>query len=449
MPDLANLSISDSVTVSHCPSLKSLSATDPPAQSLVKTLGVDCDSDQRMGFATPAKWRERNWGFQRLAAHCLSFAEQRNWPNVLFAHHFVYPGEEVLCSVRGCQGIYHGVCVKERPGNMKKFTCPQHACFICKQRFCRQRLRWRCVCCPIASHDKCTAWPEKVMHLIGQPRRAVCWRHSTDWRQERKHAVSASNIESFIRNSKDLACSISNMFKYKENNYAPVIDFSSTFRRYSFTLPLPYTDEEFKIDLTWKHTGEQYRATFHNTLIRRNLYLVKKKRDDVDDDVGCRGCTSTCSLDCVCRYLIIFHSYASTLAHIFIAVGSCISCSKACHCSENCTNRPFLKEKKIRIVKTAHCGWGAEAAESVKKGEFIIEASGGGETRVGVFAARSIEVGEPLTYDYRFVQFGPEVKCCCGAPNCQGYLGTKKKICKVLSWGKKRKRTTACMAILG
>lgn len=52
MPDLANLSISDSVTVTHCPNLKSLSATDPPDQSLVKTLGVDCDSDQRMGFAT-------------------------------------------------------------------------------------------------------------------------------------------------------------------------------------------------------------------------------------------------------------------------------------------------------------------------------------------------------------------------------------------------------------
>lgn len=30
---------------------------------------------------------------------------------------------------------------------------------------------------------------------------------------------------SFIRNSEDLASSISNMFNYKESNYAPVIDF--------------------------------------------------------------------------------------------------------------------------------------------------------------------------------------------------------------------------------
>lgn len=32
-----------------------------------------------------------------------------------------------------------------------------------------------------------------------------------------------------------------------------------------------------------------------------------------------------------------------------------------------------------------------------------------GETRVGVFAARSIEVGEPLTYDYRYVKVWSKV----------------------------------------
>ncbi|EYU37135.1 hypothetical protein MIMGU_mgv1a0047192mg, partial [Erythranthe guttata] len=76
-----------------------------------------------------------------------------------------------------------------------------------------------------------------------------------------------------------------------------------------------------------------------------------------------------------------------------------------------------------------------------------------GETRVGVFASKAIEVGEPLTYDYRFIQFGPEVECRCGAANCNGYLGTKRKIIfgpkskrkmEVLefSWGPKRQRTS-------
>lgn len=34
------------------------------------------------------------------------------------------------------------------------------------------------------------------------------------------------------------------------------------------------------------------------------MYLVKKKRDDVDADVGCTNCngSSMCLEDCVCRY---------------------------------------------------------------------------------------------------------------------------------------------------
>ncbi|KAL8127823.1 hypothetical protein AgCh_014666 [Apium graveolens] len=46
-----------------------------------------------------------------------------------------------------------------------------------------------------------------------------------------------------------------------------------------------------------------------------------------------------------------------------------------------------------------------------------------GETRIGIFAAQSIQAGEPLTYDYKFIQYGSEVKCQCGAPNCCGSLG--------------------------
>lgn len=42
------------------------------------------------------------------------------------------------------------------------------------------------------------------------------------------------------------------------------------------------------------------------------------------------------------------------------------------------------------------------------------------------------------------------MECCCGSQNCQGYLGTKKKIPKLeVCWGSKRRRTAAaCVAIL-
>ncbi|XVF47855.1 hypothetical protein PTKIN_Ptkin03bG0143900 [Pterospermum kingtungense] len=196
--------------------------------------------------------------------------------------------------------------------------------------------------------------------------------------------------------------------------------------------------------------------------MKLDVYLVKKKRNDVEDDIGCKSCSSTCFEDCVCRV-------------------QCISCSKACRCPETCTNRPFRKEKKIRVVKTELCGWGVEAAEPIKKGDFIIEYIGevindaqceqrlwdmkykgvknfymceirkdftidatfkgntsrflnhscdpncvlekqvDGETRVGVFAARSIEVGEPLTYDYRYAccQYClHSLNCCCFCVSC-------------------------------
>jgi len=236
-------------------------------------------------------------------------------------------------------------------------------------------------------------------------------------------------------------------------------------------LPLPYVNEDFDIDSTIRDFAEAVYKPPPYTSIRRNVYLIKKKRIGVRADTGCTNCRaeSTCKEDCECR-------------------GLSISCSKNCRCSDLCTNRPFRKDKKIKIVKTERCGWGAVALEPLEKGDFVIEYVGEviddaicerrlwdirdrgdknfymceiskdftidatfkgnasrflnhscepncklekwqveGETRVGVFASRSIKVGEPLTYDYRFVHFGEKVECHCEAPNCQGYLGNQIK----------------------
>ncbi|WCJ30169.1 Histone-lysine N-methyltransferase ASHR3 [Euphorbia peplus] len=381
----------------------------------------------------------------------------------LVCHSFIYPDEGISCSVRTCERVYHLVCAKKHfhVSSTRKFKCPQHACFRCSQKF-----DWRCVRCTIASHYKCSPWPNKVIHFIDQPRRAVCWRHETNWRLDKKHMDRTSDIE-------------------------------EVFGR----LPIPYIDEEFKIDLTWKDLMVNKLEPPPYVHIRRNVYLVKKKRGGGDIDVGCTNCSSTCCEDCMCRV-------------------QCISCSRACHCPDSCTNRPFRREKKIKIVKTQLCGWGVEAVEPINKGDFIIEYTGEvindalceqrlwdmkykgvknfymceigkdftidatfkgnasrflnhscdpncimekwqveGETRVGLFAYRSITVGEPLTYDYRFVQFGSEVKCQCGASNCHGYLGNKRKIVKLLNicWGTKRRRastpkrrrlSTPCLAVV-
>uniref|UniRef100_A0A0D9YUU6 Histone-lysine N-methyltransferase n=1 Tax=Oryza glumipatula TaxID=40148 RepID=A0A0D9YUU6_9ORYZ len=206
-------------------------------------------------------------------------------------------------------------------------------------------------------------------------------------------------------------------------------------------LPVPYVNEDFKIDSTIRDFTAAVCKPPHFTFIRRSILK-----------------------------------------------GLYMSCSKNCHCSDMCTNKPFRKDKKIKAVKTKRCGWGAISLEPLEKGDFIIEYVGevindatceqrlwdmkrrgdknfymceiskdftidatfkgntsrflnhscdpncklekwqvDGETRVGVFASRSIQVGEHLTYDYRFVHFGEKVKCYCGAQNCQGYLGNQIK----------------------
>ncbi|XP_061341181.1 histone-lysine N-methyltransferase ASHR3 [Gastrolobium bilobum] len=454
MPDLGNLSLSATLALSHCSNIKPSDVTDSaPVKTRPNGYGSDNGSEARIlkrsrGSLDRVKTRPNDKGLEDRVKDPFSLPFLVGAPKMSecsFCHHFIYPGEELLCSVRGCDACYHTECAKEAVGvsNLKKFKCPQHVCFICKQK-----LHLKCVRCTIAFHNKCAPWPDAVMHIKDHPGQVVCWRHPSDWRLDRKPDALTSDI-------------------------------SEVFCR----LPLPFINEEFKIDFTWKDMDSKMEPPPY-VHIRRNAYIVKKKRSDVDDGAGC-SCSSTCSDSCVCRV-------------------QCISCSKACRCSESCNNRPFRKEKKIKIVKTELCGWGVEAAETIDKGGFIIEYIGeviddasceerlwemkrmgvqnfymceirkdftidatfkgntsrflnhscdpncvlekwqvDGETRVGVFAARSIEVGEPLTYDYRFVQFGPEVKCHCGAPNCQGFLGTKKKIGKVdLCWGSKRKRTS-------
>ncbi|GIQ88490.1 hypothetical protein KIPB_010746 [Kipferlia bialata] len=53
----------------------------------------------------------------------------------------------------------------------------------------------------------------------------------------------------------------------------------------------------------------------------------------------------------------------------------------------------------------------------------------GAENRVGLFALRDIEEGEEIVFDYQFEWIGEEAppKCMCGADECRGFLGAKKK----------------------
>ncbi|CAA2967340.1 histone-lysine N-methyltransferase ASHR3 [Olea europaea subsp. europaea] len=273
-------------------------------------------------------------------------------------------GEAILCSVCGCQASFHLKCAKDEHG----FSSLKQ--FKCPQHACflckRENRLWRC-------------------------------RHPTDWLLS-KHEVPATRIEEIF------SC-----------------------------LPLPYNDEEFKTDINWKDLTENKLEPPPYEQIKRNFYLIKRKRSKVDADTGCASCSSTeCSEACMCRVQYI-------------------SCSKGCRCKGKCQNRPFNTEKKIQIVKVklmrfsfsiisfvlfynSHLFllYGTLSLYSLMLDDvnffFVLKRQVDGEIRVGVFAATSIQVGEPLTYDYRFEQFGPEVECLCGVEIVKAISGIKRRL---------------------
>ncbi|CAG8459868.1 6471_t:CDS:10, partial [Paraglomus brasilianum] len=45
-----------------------------------------------------------------------------------------------------------------------------------------------------------------------------------------------------------------------------------------------------------------------------------------------------------------------------------------------------------------------------------------GQKKIGIYAKRDIEIGEEITYDYKFPFEDSKIPCLCGAPTCKGYL---------------------------
>jgi len=147
--------------------------------------------------------------------------------------------------------------------------------------------------------------------------------------------------------------------------------------------------------------------------------------------------------------------------------------------------------KKVKPAKTLHCGYGLHADEDVKEGELVIEYIGevmdrnmmedrlkkcqakgintyylmalsrdlfidarikasnarfinhacnpncktviwesNGEKKAGIYALTDIPKGTEFTYDYDFdyLDDKSKCKCFCGAANCGGFIGVKKKV---------------------
>ncbi|MCO5562211.1 hypothetical protein L7F22_015837 [Adiantum nelumboides] len=346
------------------------------------------------------------------------------------------------CTHRTCKRLYHQHCTlkwRRLIHSRRGLVCPQHVCDACgSETNSGQRKLFRCLECSRAYHERCCL--EDSLLLKDIPGYMICWRHE--------------NLSRCTLHGEKFA-SISAVFES-----LPVADFFS-----EFEVPRSYRD--FVRDL--KLRPQPF------VQIKRNIYLVKKPKRRPEDEYMQCACASTggskasCERDCICSML----QY---------------SCSANCGCGSSCSNLPFQKRlgKKLELTKTERCGWGLQAAEPIKAGDFLIEYVGeviddktceerlwgmkergesnfymceinretvvdatikgnisrfinhscnpntelqkwqiDEELRIGVFAISDIREGEPILYDYQFIPFGQEQDCFCGASGCRGKLGRK------------------------
>ncbi|CAM6083279.1 unnamed protein product [Calypogeia fissa] len=351
------------------------------------------------------------------------------------------------CGVGLCGKIYHDHCIKEwdrpQPKGRSGIICPHHYCDVCwngqSARPGKDNL-YRCLKCPTAYHEVC--FPDGAGLLEDIPGFMLCAKHNEAW-------------------------------KCQNDGNAPTEDVKVAFNR----LPLPSVPQDFKLPVSLKVAVRRFlNRPPPYVHIRRNIYLVNRPRKKAEENTSCLchasgDSTVACNKDCLCGILLT-------------------SCSSSCKCGDACTNLSFQKRpgRKLKAAKTDHCGWGLQAGEDIKAGDFLVEYVGEviddetcekrlwamkeqgesnfymceisreividatfkgnlsrfinhscspnselqkweieGEVRIGVFAKQDFKKGEYVSYDYQFIQFGTDQLCHCGAPGCRGQLGKPHK----------------------
>ena len=364
--------------------------------------------------------------------------------------------ELMQCEESGCAKYYHksclqGYCKKNSGFSMHfrgKFRCPLHFCSVC-QTYATKKV-------PVSCCLHCTA----TCHL------GNCMVPGT--RYNRFAVICPSHPEAqlpFTFGDENLITSGS-----RDLTAAEVFDVDKNIPLRKPALDEPSDSNHFRLpnDLLL-HTATMVPEFVH---LKRSLYTgckPVKHTDEFDYETRC-SCVGRCDSKCQNRNLRL----------------EC--CSKLCSVGENCGNRKFNKReyKTVLPYPTPGKGWGLKIMEPVKHGEFILEYIGevldnaaaearlqdeasdrhfyqmeleanrivdaknkgnvsrfinhscdpnievqkwcvNGYFRLGFFALRDLEVGEELSYDYKFFSSDKSIVCNCGSKNCRGTLRTVSK----------------------
>lgn len=223
------------------------------------------------------------------------------------------------------------------------------------------------------------------------------------------------------------------------------------------------------------------------TPIKRSIYLDRKQKVPSEDDIYICDCVKSTSATTtqLSDSRLSFDCGDKCINRMV-----CTECEvSTCPCADLCQNRKFQQQqdKAVYPFKAGAKGWGLLAAETIPHGSFVLQYIGEifsvkseegkkrmaacgqstctylmklsskelidptfkgsiarfinhscepncvtqkwnvlGEVMVGVFAVKDIQIGDELTFDYKFdVYKTPLSICYCVTPSCRGYLGLR------------------------
>jgi hypothetical protein len=276
--------------------------------------------------------------------------------------------DAVKCSFTACHKHFHPACMDSFEDGQRGKICPRHRCASCKEKAppgqrSSQLIASACIKCNMVWHKKCLPVETVVVLDIDAPHPlAVCCDNHPEEQayirkknEEKCDNLKLATLSSVVQDERGLLLNPDCPFEVNE-------------------ITVPYKTWREALDGWDNWTLGKYRlradvaqcggvkdrpAPF--TLVKRNVWRAPRPRklDSDEQDLQMCNCKpgSDCGDSCVNRSLKI-------------------ECNPAmCVNGRNCTNRALQQRSyaKLRLFKSALCGYGMKTLEDVNPGQLVQE----------------------------------------------------------------------------
>ena len=392
-------------------------------------------------------------------------------------------GELVKCSHPCCAKTFHAECLNANGLGLVSGICPFHACGVCGDKVGEEDLY--CTKCVAAFHPVCFTGHQRSgrkrsssvnsdSETTSNPAQGIIL--GDNFCLCNAHKFTVSSTGSIGRGEISRSFTPGSVVAPIQNDDLPAWPAKrseiSTLRRTPFAVP-SYVREQLSVpsvDVSTKSEAKD-KSGLQYEKIRGNVWLCPKplKLPDEEGMCGCKG-------DCVPG------ECSNSICFVQCHVKNC-SNPKCGNRPFRTRGEGGDGEKCFKVVSAGDKGMGLIASKDIKAGAFIIEYVGevmttdqwldrqaeeeaqkhfyvmeltnefmadaskkgnesrlinhscspnaeclkwvvNGEHRVGIFALKTIPVGEEITYNYRFETLtNKPFKCLCGGARCPGWIG--------------------------